>query len=256
MEGKALKILLISLFLFSCSHNYLVKPASTLKIESERASFDYNDVSGKYVLEREVKRNSKKVITYSKLSSYDFKKNKLVEKSVTISSIGTLTIGKRKKPILRPYASQYSVWFDGKEFLTQLKINPKKKSLDVYLKSPEKKWNGKRSIRFPKGEVFCFFSQLPECIKGTEFFYESIQKQEGSLKLYVIWDSFPYYEELYGNIKATLFTESEFVYDGKNEEDHRFKLMVKGQVLFYQFRSDLKFDKLLWVSQGMRVIRR
>ncbi len=253
-----MKILLVNLFLFllfSCS-SHLVVPRSSLSLEQENTLFDYTDVSGNYSLERDVRLKKNKVITTTKLSSEKYTKNKLVEKSLTISDLGTLVIGKRRTPVMRPYASQYSIWFDGKEYFTQLKLNKKKKSLDVILKSPEKKWNGKRSVKFPNGTHFCFFSQIPECMKATPFFKKSIEEKTGHLKFYIVWDSFPYYEELYGNLRATLFTEADFTYDGENEGDYRYKLVAKGQVIFYQFDRDLKFDKLLWVAQGLRAIKK
>jgi hypothetical protein len=248
--------LLLFIFLFSCASPFVV-PVSSLKLGEDKAIYDYKDVSGSMSLSRIVRKKQKtKIITSQKLFSTQTNDRKLLEKSLVVSELGVLTIGKRKKPTLRPFASQYSVWFDGKEYFTQIRMNKKKKSLDVFMKSPEKKWQGKKSVKFPQGSYFCFFSQIPECLKSLEFFNRAIKDGKGDISIYVIWESYPYYKELYGNLEAPLFTQAKFTYKGVREGEYKFRLDLPNQVILYQFNKDYQYTKLFWVAQGMQIKRK
>ena len=181
-------LLIFTLFAFS---NHLVTPISSLALKEDKATYHYADVTGQMIQKRVVKKNKNRFITATELYSSQVSSKKMLEKTIAVSDLGMLTIGKRKRPIMRPFASQYSVWLDGKEYFSQIKLNPKTKSLDIIMKSPEKKWQGKKSIKFPEGQYFCFFSQLVECIKATEFFRESLRDEQGKLAFTIIWDSYP-----------------------------------------------------------------
>jgi hypothetical protein len=254
---KLLNILFL-LFSFSCADIQMKDPQQkSTEIIDDKGVYEFQDVSGKMVLKRYVNvKSDNKVVTSSRLISEAGGRTKLLEKNISISEYGTLRYGKNIKPLMRPFASQYTVWFDGKEYFTQLKLNKKKKALDIFMKSPEEKWNGKKRVPFPKGEIFCFFGQIPECLKSTEFISKAIKEKQGDLRFHVIWDSYPYFKEMYSNLNSDVFSEASISYDGEIDGNYKFKVDIAGHIIFYHYNNELEFEKLFWISQGMSVIRR
>ncbi|MBL7664262.1 MAG: hypothetical protein JNM93_03960 [Bacteriovoracaceae bacterium] len=255
-----LKYLLL-LSLFSCASPFVVS-VSSLSIKDEHVVYDYKDTSGEMLMEKVVKYKDKKVITSRKLYNNNLSNKKMLERSVTVSELGLLTVGERQTPLLRPFVSQYTVWFDGKEYFTQMKLNKVKKSLDILLKSPEEKWNGTKTIQFPTGIHFCFFSQVVECLKSTGFFKQAIEQKAGSLDLVIIWDTYPYFSEIYANLNEEVFSaatikyETEDINKKKDDKVHHFSLDVNEQLILYEFNEKYEFEKFYWIAQGVTMERK
>ncbi len=181
--------------------------------------------------------------------------NNILEQSVSISTLGTV---KKKSVILRPKISQYNVWFDGKKYYSELKINPAKKAIDVKMKSPESQWNGTKQIKFPSTKLMpCFFSQIIECAKVNGFIEKSSKKKSGTLNLLIVWEGYPYLNETFTDFPTDLFSDGELEYDGKTKEsERRFNLRVAGQSIFYILDEKDNMKKMFWVSQGISMVNK
>lgn len=247
MIDLILKYCLFYFILFSCSP---LKIKQTFKKKESR--YELKDKSGTFVLKRSSGLIGNKFIVREKLLGLYENEKKPFEKKISISKIGKL----KNVNILRPEKSSYAVWFDKKKYSTQMKINPLKRAMEVVLKSPESRWNGKRLIPFPRGTgVFCYFSQLIECITYTGFINKAIEKKVGVMNFHIVWDGYPFVHEQYLNLKKELFSRAEFIYDQRKKDSHdRFILKVSGQSIFYLLK-DGELVKKFWVSQGYTLNR-
>lgn len=271
-----ISIYLLDLFFFtSCSHvssflssssedeNSLPKNASQIK--DEKLQFDYRDGSGDYLLIKEVGHSKKKNLFFvkTKILPPDGKEKDLLEKDLVVSSMDHIFTkksnrhnGTRSKEIsiLRPLWSQYTVWLEGKKYFSQMKVNLKKHLVELIASDPESKKLKKSILRMPKGNgIFCFISQLPECIKVTGFLALSKVNHAGKMSLHVIWDGHPHFQQQYENMsKVEAFSSATFNYDGEVEDGStRYALNVVGQTIFYHFDNNLNLVRKAWVAQGV-----
>lgn len=217
--------------------------------------FTYSDKNGDFIVRLSSGFNKKEKTFFSKRSLEVPTKegHSVLEQSIVISDFGSL---KKRKIILRPKMSQFNVWFDGKKYFSELKINPQKKSIDVKMISPEKQWNGIKQVKLPSTKaLYCFFSQLVECIKTIGFMDLAIKKETGSMNFYVIWEGYPYLNETFTDFPSELISRAIFEYDGKTQEgEQRFNLKVAGQSIFYVVDKFEKMKKMFWVSQGISMM--
>ena len=256
---KIVTIFLLTISLSSCSlfENFL---GPNLKYQhgellNGKQVFRLSDKSGEFILSKQygLKKKSNEYIVKKSISPSE-KKNKIVEKSITISSAGYL---KGKVSILRPKISQYSVWFENAKYFTEMKINTINKSLDITMRSPESQWNGSKQIPFPKGTgVYCFYNQLVECIRATGYFKMTNEAKTGEMSFHIIWDGYPYFQEQYISLPKEIFTKAIFSYDGKTDKkEDRFTLSFGDHVIFYLFNKKGDNSKIIWVAQGLTVIK-
>jgi len=213
-------------------------------------TFKLKDQSGSFIVHREsgYKKNENLMIVKKRITmEEDLKKE--FEKSITISELGTF----KKQAMLRPKISQFTVWFDGKKYFSEMKVNTKTKSLVVSMKSPEKKWEGEETFLFPKGTgVYCFFNQIVECIRSTNFFNLVTEKGGGKINFHIIFDGYPYFQEQYSDVPKTVFTKASLIYDGKIKTgERRFSLVFGEQTVFYFIDDRGSLSKVFWVSQGL-----
>lgn len=180
--------------------------------------------------------------------------NKVLEQSVVLSRLGSL---KGKVSILRPEKSQYTVWFDGKEYSTITQIDTKNKSLGLIFNSPEEQWRGQKTIPFPKkGMIYCYFSQLIECVMAAGFVHKAIDNGNGEMSLHIIWEGYPYIQQQYIGIPEEVFSMATFSYDGENERGlRRFSLNIKNsnQIIFYQLNKEDELKGIFWPAQGLSI---
>jgi hypothetical protein len=164
----------------------------------------------------------------------------------------------KKSIILRPKISQYNVWFDGKKYSSELKINTKKKAIDIKMESPEKEWNGIKQVKFPSNsQVPCFFNQIIECAKVNGFITKSTKEKKGLLSVLIVWEGYPYLSETFSDIPSELFSEAELEYDGETKEsERRYNLRFAGQSLFYVLSEQDEMIKMFWVSQGISLVNK
>ena len=240
---------LVLLILLSCSSKSM-----TGRLKSYQRNYKFTDMSGEFLLDFE-SGLSKKKEAYVKKRLIGRKDNKEYEKLITISKLGTLDVGGKKVRTLRPRISQYTVWFEKQKYFSQLEIIPQKRMLKVSMKSPAKKWNGVQNIFFPHSRgIFCFFSQIADCVKVTGFLSKAIKNKGGKMNLTTIWEGHPFISEQYSGIEAPL-TTSVFSYEGQSQEGNFiFNLSFGNQVVLYHFNPNMQLEKKFWISQGLEQI--
>lgn len=250
MNKSILSILISGAVLSSCGGMSQKKLEESLTAHED--SFNYTDKNGQYLAKSFSAYDKKKKTFYTKrtLEIPGRSKDKVLEQSIVISSVGAL---KKITPILRPKISQYNVWFDGKKYSSELKINVEKKAIDVKMTSPESQWNGVKQIKFPSSKMAsCFFSQVIECAKFSGFIAKASEKQTGVMNFLVIWEGYPYLNETFSDFPSELFSTAQLEYDGKTKQsERRFNLRVAGQSIFYVLNDKDIMTKMFWVSQGI-----
>ena len=241
---KFLLLALITVQFYSCAtpEEYSQKKASRLN------KFKYEDQSGTFLLKRANKFNKNKIITRSQILDMFKKIDSPLETSVVVSKLGTIN----GRPTLQPSVSQFSIWFEKQKYFSQMKVNAKTKSLDIILKSPDKKWNGTKTIKFPSEKIFCYFSQFPECVKANKLL---ILKKKEKIDLVVIWDSYPYHNEQYEAVGSSPFTRARFYLSDVTKDEIKYTLDLGNQVIFYHFNMKLEFTKMFWIPQGISIKR-
>lgn len=264
---KILSSAILGMIFISCAgsslHSEQKNSSSKHKKEnetSERQSgerlYTFTDASGTYRMKRDVQliKSTNSFITKYQVISDD---GKVLEQSVTIGEPGFVKMpdGKELK-ILRPKTSQYIVWLEKRKYTTKQSINLKTKSMDLVMTGREASGAQKKSVRFPKGNgVYCFFTQLAECVARTGFPHEAKENKAGSMNFYLIWDSYPYVQEQFSNIEDSLFTKVSFEYEQEySNGDVAFNLKTKNHVIIYHLDNHMRFKKLFWVSQGLSII--
>ncbi len=219
-----------------------------------KSQFSYRDVSGSYNYVREAKLIKKKIVSRTQLVSTTGGANKVVEKSITVSQIGSVKSKKGRNLTVRPLASEFTVWLEGKKYTSKMNLHPETKSLKVTMTSPEAKWNGVKDYPFPKGRYFCFFSQIPECLYHNRLLELSQSEKERGFDFYIVWDAYPYLQESYTGIGDSLFASASVKFDGKIKNLNRFVVEVEGQIILYYFKPSSDFAKLTWIAQGITVV--
>ena len=254
---KNLLLFGIILAVSSCSSFKQKESSIIVRPKYGKKKYSFVENEEKYILKKEsgfVSKGKKFVVKRKLFAKED--KNEL-ERSISISKIGVL---RGQIPVFRPEISQYSVWFDGNKYSNQIRINTEKKSLDIEINNPDQKnenENGKKqTIKFPKGTgVYCFFSQLVECVSFTGFIEKAIKKKSGAMNFHIVWDGYPFFQEQYPGIPNELFSVAELSFDGENaKKEIRFSLNIDQQTIFYLFDRKGKFSKRIWVSQGQSIL--
>lgn len=259
-----MKIILLStlvLMLLSCS---LIQTKKTLpSSKPEIQTFIYRDKTGDFSLERKTTLNADKKLVIVKQvlssSSGEDANNELMGNALEeVASYSTPGLLKGKTNILRPTRSLFSVWFDKKKYTTEMKLNTKTHKLDVKVVSPEERFNGEKQFSFPKKTtgVFCFFSQLIECVRATDFIHTAIDKEAGEMNFHVIWENYPFIAEQYSDMPNEVFSLARLEYDGKNSKgEYKFALQLPTQTIFYFVDKNADFIKMFWVAQGISLVR-
>lgn len=247
---KLYLLILINIICASCSLTSNKEQRQDIQLNSY-SYYSFKDISGEYIVKREVSYKKNEIAVRQILFSPGAE-HKPLEKSVSVSRFGV--IGKRGQSsiALRPVISQYSIWFEQKEFFSQFKLNFQTKGFDVYMKSPEDKWNGKHFISIPRATKFCWFSQLPECLKKI---LTLKNKRKKATSFYLVWDNYPYYGEQYQNTSGKAYSLASVSFDGEFENTDRYLVNVENQSIFYHFNSRLEFEKMVWIAQGITMIK-
>jgi hypothetical protein len=247
-------ISVIILLVSSCGHLNAKKPQDMLSKDSN--IFLYSDKNGKFksIISYGQSPKDKSFFVKKVLEIPNREKDNVLEQSIVFSEAGSV----KGANILRPKMSQYNVWFDGKKYFSEIKINPKSKSVEVRMVSPENQWNGVKQIKFPSTKaISCFFSQLVECVKISGFLDKIKKNTKAKMSLYVIWEGYPYLNETYSDFPSELFSRATIESDGitKNNEK-KFNLNVAGQSIFYSLDENNVFKKMFWVSQGISMVEK
>jgi hypothetical protein len=236
------------LFIISCT---LKNPSQNFR--EDYSTYNYLESSGTYKFIRESKKISQKIVTRQQMMDEKKGSPKLIEKSITVSRIGSIKNKSSRLLILRPEASEYTVWLEGKKYSSKLELNPRGKTMRIMMESPEKKWQGTSEVTFPKGKYFCFFNQLTECLRLNFLLSKALEQKSREFHFYLIWDSYPYVQEIFNRVGTKLFTPASVKYDGTINGLLRFIVEVEGQVVVYQLNSSFHFIKMAWISQGVTI---
>jgi hypothetical protein len=218
-----------------------------------KKNYSYIDGSGQYLFSREVKLKKNKIIGRFLLKSTDGVQ-KTLEKSVAVSEVGSVKNKKGRSLSVRPLASEFMVWLDGKQYESRTQLDIKSKSLIMDLKSPEAKWQGRLRSDFPKGRIFCYFSQLPECLHRAGLLDLAISGPRKKINFHVIWDGFPFIQDQLTGVGSQLFSMGELKYEKKTSDVYRFLVEVDGQTILYQFSKSFELIRMFWIAQGISII--
>lgn len=255
---------LIFIFLFvlvSCSsaNKDPKKVLEQSNLKNDKDTFNYIDQNGQYKYFRQilVEERKKKVSGLVKIYEGNNDETKLLEKTVAVSEIGSIQKKKSKRNVLRPVVSQHTVWLEGKQHFSQLKVDLKSRSLKILLKSPEEKWNGEFEKKFPeKNVLYCFVTTLPECLKFSQLTTELMKKEGSKIKIYLIWEAYPFIMDMVDRLEENVFSPAYVYYEGLSDEGHhKFSVEFSSQIISYHFDKQLELNKVLWVSQGISIVK-
>lgn len=237
-------------FVISCSRLQTSGPPPEGKF-----IYSYSDVGGNFRYQRDLKIHKKKLITRTQIMIPSAGSDKVVEKSVTVSQIGSVKDKNGRTLTVRPMASEFTVWLEGKKYTSKLQLDTVRKSMRVTLDSPEEKYKGQSEVRFPQGKYFCFFTQIPECLYHNRFLIKAFENKKLNYDFYIVWDNYPYIQEQLNNVGKNLFSHASLKYDGEPKGRIRYIIDTEEQVLIYQFSRDFELTGFSWISQGINMVR-
>lgn len=242
-----MKAALLSLFILTaCSGLTKGSP------KEQKTTYAYVDGSGRFGYTREHKLLKTKLISRTQIS--DGAATKPLEKSIMVSQLGTIKEKKGRVLVMRPFASEFTVWLDGKRYESKMRLDAKNKAMTVELNSPEEKWKGRSSVPFPKGKQFCFFGQIPDCLYHNQFLTKAIENRGERFSFFVVWDSYPYLQEQFSGVGSKLFAPAVVKYEGEQKSQHRFLVEVGGQAIAYHFSKSFDLVRMFWIAQGISII--
>ncbi len=241
-------ILFLSFILSACSN--LLSQGTP---KEGKTSFAYVDGSGRYLYTREQKLIKTKIISRTQISAQG-SSNKFLEKSVMVSQLGSIKDNNNRIVVLRPLASDFTVWLEGKRYDSKMRLDVKSRAMKVTLTSPEDKWKGTTIYPFPPAKQFCFFSQIPDCLYHNLLLTKALAKKGENFPFYVIWDSYPYLQEQFTGVGAKLFAPAVVKYDGEQKSLSRFTVEVNGQIILYHFSKSFDLVRMFWIAQGISVV--
>jgi len=244
-----LSFLLCFILFSSCSSTRLIS-SDLPSIEK----FNYFDPSGTYLLTKEIKRENTKLISRTQLTSMVKGKKNLVEKSVTLSQLGSLQGKKTRVMTLKPLASEFSVWLEGQKYTSVGETSEKEKAYNLRMDSPEIKWKGQKKILFPQGKFFCFYSQLWECLYSLQRFQVLSDLPESSFEFYLIWDNYPYLQDQLTDVGYEMFTKATLKYEETINNELKYAVEVDGQLINFFLNTQFRMKKMVWVAQGITIL--
>ena len=257
MKSYQYLILVLVFLLQSCA--FFSKLSSSKGISegslySDKSVFQLEDKTGTFQVKRDIgfAKEGKSFVVKEKINSNDGE-SKPLEKLISISKAGKVKgIG-----LLRPEVSQYTVWFSGKKYFSESRLNKKNRSMIVKLISPEEQWSGEREFKFPDSKgYYCYFSQVVECASYSGFLQKAMNTESGVMNFHIIWEGYPYIQEQYLNMPDEFFSKAQLSYDGKNKlGEYRFSLSFGSQVIFYFVDKKGRMIKRLWIAQGYSLIK-
>lgn len=238
-------LLIFSLLLASCSS----PSTKRVTLGNSKHRFSYQDLSGQFIIERETRLDKTNFIVRNQLFIGNTATEPL-EKTLSVSQIGR--VGKNNNPALRPNITQHTVWFEKERFFVQHKVDYAKRELDSVYDSPEPKWRGKQSKKIPNGTVYCFYSQLPECLSIYGLLRVNDKKWHDFI---LILDSYPYILEQLTELPDTAFFYAKIAYEGDKGGNYQFTVDIGNQFISYHFNKSLEFVKMFWVAQSISMVR-
>lgn len=219
-----------------------------------KRTYVFIDVSGKYQYTREHKLINQKLVSRTQLTQEIGETSRVLEKSITVSQLGTIKKSDIRSLVLRPYASEFTVWLEGQKYESKSKIDQNSKSLVFDLVSPESKWSGSQSHAFPKEEKFCYFTQIPECLYHNLLLVKSVENPQQSFPFTIVWDAYPYIQEQLTGVGQKVFSKAKLIFEKEMNNEQRFIVEFDGQSVLYHFSKSFDLIRMLWIAQGISVI--
>jgi hypothetical protein len=244
---------ILVLFILAACAQSPWKPGE-LRVSRSATTFTYQDVGGEFEQNREIRFEKKRLATRTQIMSPTNSGERMLEKTFAVSSYGSVKTKQGRVPAMRPLLSQHTVWLEGKKYFSQLKLDPVTKRMRVIMQSPETKWTGSKDIRVPKGTVFCFFSQLPECLAISGLLNEVKTKRRPRATFHLVWDSYPYHQEHFSGLPATAFSVARLTLEKAEALRTRFDVEVEGQTLSLHFSKSGEFARMFWTTQGISLL--
>jgi hypothetical protein len=241
------RVLALLLFISACS-SYKDEP------RQGKTTYSYTDVSGTFKLSRESKTVKNKIVTRNQILSSRGSTNRVLEKSVLVSQVGSIKTKQTRLLTVRPMASEFTVWLEGKKYTSRMKLLSQKKSMQLSLDGPEARWQGTSEIKFPPGKYFCFFNQIPECLYHNYLLVKANQQINRKLDFYVIWDGYPFIQDQLTGVGQRLFAPAGLKFEGEFQGYFRYIIEVEGQMILYQFTKSFDLVKISWIAQGMTIV--
>lgn len=256
-------LLFLSLFFFSsCAFISAIREDSgsqaahsSVRMSSSKFEYNLKDHAGEFILIRESgPQSGARQYAVRRLIIEDGENKSPLERTISISQMGSMN----QIRIMRPKVSQYSVWFEGERYYSEMEVDAENKILKVMIDSPDEQLSGSEQVSFPAGSgVYCFFTQLIECAKITGFLSLAVENQDGAMNFHIIWDGYPYIQLQYPGIPDEVFSGAMLEFDGHSREGHhRFALNVGGQTIFYHLDQNFKISGKYWVAQGLSITRK
>lgn len=242
-------VLLLSILYVSCS-SFVTKNSP----KERKQQYAFIDGSGRFTFIREHKLLKNKLISRTQITSNLGSTQKPLEKSIVVSQIGSINEGNKRLMIVRPFASDFIVWLEGKRYESKMRLDTKNKAILVELESPEAKWKGRQSFPFPKGKNFCFFSQVPDCLYHNLILSKAFERKGQFYPFTVIWDGYPYIQDQYSGVGAELFSVARVKYQGEHKGIRKFLVEVDGQGILYHFSKSFDLVRMFWIAQGVSII--
>lgn len=241
--------LLSLLWLLGCA----TAPQNPLLEEGKSSkSYVYRDVSGEFELAREIKKDRSKIASRSSILARNGGE-KLLEKTFALSQVGTIKTKNGRVNAIRPNLAQHTVWLEGKKYFSQLKLDLSTRKLNVIMQSPEPKWNGKKNLSLPRGQIFCFYSQLPECLYLSGLLAKVNAEKGARTNFYILWDSYPYHQEHFSGLGESPFASARVVLEKRQKNSTQYNVETADQVLGLHFTKTGEFIRMFWTSQGISV---
>lgn len=244
-----LKYLIFCLCLSSCA--FFNKVSNTPKDPAPQVTnkYKFKDGSGEYSLIREAGpgKENKTFVVKRKVKTKGNSNTKIVEKSISIST--------RLEDELIPKISQFSVWYNKHRHFSQIELDKKEKQIKVTWDSPDTKFNGVKYFPIKSNKVmFCFFTQVLECAKTKDFLRKSSKSEDIQLKMQIIWDGHPFFQQQFENFNTSITSPAVLEYDGKNRKGQkRFSLRVEGNQIFYFLDSKNQLMGKYWIAKGLAI---
>jgi len=222
--------------------------------KEKKQQYAFIDGSGRFTFIREHKLIKKKLISRTQITNNLGSTQKPLEKSILVSQLGTINDGSSRVLIVRPYASDFTVWLDGKRYESKMRLDTKNKSMIIELESPEPKWKGRQSFPVPKGKHFCFFAQIPDCLYHNQMLGKAYERKGRFFPFTVVWDGYPYIQDQYSGVGFKLYSVARIKYEGEHKEIRKFLVEVDGQGILYHFSKSFDLVRMFWIAQGVSII--
>jgi hypothetical protein len=228
-------------------------------VTNEVRHFKVSDAEGEYDLSRETGIDIKGKNAYVKSEVGDLNAGgKIIKISVSLSRIEKFKLKDREINVLRPKISQYSQNRDGVESVSQILLDYEKKKIKFSHRDGKTKKTEKQSFDMmanaKSNSIFCFYSQIEECIKVTGFLNLTREKKAGAMNFNMIFDADPFLADLSKEKVNTISYSASFEYEKQDDDGGARYVMKFGDYeIDYKFDKDNQMVKKNWIAQGLSI---